>query len=94
MENITDRLLENELAPENFNLDAGFINGKTILSSAEKDINLIGPTAGHSQDSGKYDKDDHPFDISDFTVEIDDETKELTVINCPEGQVPQDQIRS
>ena len=40
--------------------------------TAEKDINLIGPTAGHSQDSGKYDKDNHPFDISDFTVEIDD----------------------
>jgi len=94
LENITDRLQKNELAPESFNLDAGFINGKTILSSAEKDINLIGPTAGHSQDSGKYDKDDHPYDISDFTVEIDDETKELTVISCPEGQFPQDQIRS
>ncbi len=94
LENIIDRLQKNKLAPEDFNLDAGFINGKTILSSAEKDINLIGPAAGHSQDSGKYNKDAHPFDISDFTVEIDDKTKELTVISCPEGLVPQDQIRS
>jgi len=94
LENITDRLIENELAPEKFNLDAGFINGKTILSSAKKEIDLVGPTAGHSQDSGKYDKNDHPCDISDFNVEVDTKTQEITVISCPEGQPVQDQIRS
>ena len=97
IENIMERLEENDMKPKVLNGDAGFITGKTILSSESKGIDLKGPVSGRSQDIEKFDESDkksRTLDITEFSVEIDNESNELTVINCPNGQTPIDQKRS
>ena len=46
---IQERVEEAELKPETQYGDAGFVNGKTIISSEEKGIDLEGPSSGRSQ---------------------------------------------
>jgi len=46
---IQERLDESGMKPDQQYADAGFVNGKTILDSAEKDISLEGPSSGRSQ---------------------------------------------
>ncbi len=74
--------------------DAGFVNGKTIISSEEQGIDLEGPSSGRSQSIEGFEKEDRPLDVADFAVTIDEESKELTVEECPEGHAPLDQGRS
>ena len=91
---IQERVEEAELKPEAQYGDAGFVNGKTIISSEEKGIDLEGPSSGRSQSIEGFEKEDRPLDAADFEVTIDEETKELTVEECPEGEAPLDQGRS
>jgi len=92
--NILDRLDKNGMKVEQFNADAGFINGKNILESNKLKIDLIGPSAGRSQDLDAFAKKDRPLDVADFKVSLDEETKELTILECPNKQTPTDQKRS
>ena len=91
---IEERLEDNGTKPEILYGDAGFVNGKTILESAEKDIDLAGPSSGRSQSIENFEQDDRPLDTADFEVRIDDNTKELEVLSCPNKQKPLDQRRS
>jgi len=91
---IQERVEEAELKPEAQYGDAGFVNGKTIISSEEKGIDLEGPSSGRSQSIEGFEKEDRPLDAADFEVTIDEETRELTVEECPEGEAPLDQGRS
>jgi len=91
---IQERVEEAELKPEAQYGDAGFVNGKTIISSEEKGIDLEGPSSGRSQSIEGFEKEDRPLDAADFEVTIDEETKELTVEECPKGEAPLDQGRS
>lgn len=91
---IEQRLEDNNLKPEELNADAGFVNGQSILEAAARGINLAGPSSGRSQSIEGFADIDRPLDIADFKVQIDDETKELSVLSCPEAQVPIDQPRS
>jgi len=90
---IEERLEDNGTKPEILYGDAGFVNGKTILESAEKGIDLAGPSSGRSQSIENFEQDDRPLDTADFEVRIDDNTKELEVLSCPNKQKPLDQQR-
>ena len=91
---IEERLEDNGTKPEILYGDAGFVNGKTILESAEKGIDLAGPSSGRSQSIENFEQDDRPLDTADFEVRIDGNTKELEVLSCPNKQKPLDQRRS
>lgn len=91
---IEERLEKSGLKPESLYGDAGFVNGKTIIESEEKEINLEGPSSGRSQSFEKYGSSDRPLDIADFEVEIEENSKELNVLSCPNKEVPLDQSRS
>jgi hypothetical protein len=91
---IEQRLESNNLKPEEFYGDAGFVNGQSILEAADRGIELAGPSSGRSQSIEGFADADRPIDIADFKVQINDETKELSVLACPEAQVPIDQPRS
>jgi len=91
---IQDRMEKAEMKPEEQYGDAGFVNGKTIISSEEKEIHLEGPSSGRSQSIEGFAKEDRPLDAADFKVTIDEETKELGVDGCPAGATPIDQERS
>ena len=91
---IQERLIENGFKPEKHYEDAGFINGRTILDSKEKGIELEGPTAGRSQSVEAYEDKDGPLDAGDFDTTLDEQTNELIIKKCPKGQVPKDQKRS
>jgi len=92
--NLEDRLEENGFKPEALYGDAGFVNGASILEAAEKNINLEGPSAGRSQSIEGFAKEDRPLDVADFKVEIEDDTKELIILSCPNKEFPLDQARS
>ncbi|WLE96622.1 MAG: transposase [Candidatus Electrothrix communis] len=91
---IEQRLEENNLKPKELNADAGFVNGQSILEAAARGIDLAGPSSGRSQSIEGFADIDRPLDIADFKVQINDETKELSVLSCPKNQVPIDQPRS
>ena len=91
---IEERLEDNGTKPEILYGDAGFVNGKTILESAEKGIDLAGPSSGRSQSIENFEQDDRPLDTADFEVRIDGNTKELEVLSCPNKQKPLNQRRS
>lgn len=91
---IEDRLEKNKFKPKKLEGDAGFVNGKTILESEKRGIDLAGPSSGRSQSLEGFAKEDRPLDIADFEVKIDGESGELTVISCPSGHLPTAQKRS
>jgi hypothetical protein len=91
---IEERLENNGCKPESLYGDAGFVNGKTILESEEKEIDLAGPSSGRSQSIENFEREDRPLDIADFEVEIDDTSKELKILLCPNKEKPLDQKRS
>jgi hypothetical protein len=91
---IEDRLEENDMKPEELYGDAGFVNGKSILEAENKGISLEGPSSGRSQSIEKFSEEDRPLDIADFAVKIEDTSKELIVLSCPNSQEPLDQGRS
>ena len=92
--NIQERLIQNDLKPEEQYGDAGFVNGETILKSKENGIELEGPTAGRSQSFESYNSDKKPFDAGDFETFYDEQTGELIVKKCPAGQIPLNQAKS
>ena len=92
--NIQDRLIENDLKPDEQYSDAGFVNGKTIIESRKKGIELEGPTAGRSQSFEFYNSSDRPFDAGDFETEYDAQQEVLIIKKCPKGQIPLDQKKS
>lgn len=94
IEKIHGRLEKNDHKPEDHFNDAGFVNGESILKSAERGINLEGPSAGRSQSIEQFSNEDRPLDVADFQVEIDDATKDLIVLSCPEGHEPLNQVKS
>ncbi len=91
---IERRLEDNNLKPETLYGDAGFVNGESILDSRKKGIDLAGPSSGRSQSFEGFTDANRPFDIADFRVDVDDDTGELTVLSCPQGQEATDQHRS
>ena len=91
---IQERLDESGMKPDQQYADAGFVNGKTILDSAEKDISLEGPSSGRSQSFESFQDPERPLDIADFDVSIDETNGDLTVNSCPAKQKPLDQVRS
>lgn len=91
---IHERTEQAELKPEIQFGDAGFVNGRTILDSEENGIKLEGPSSGRSQSLEGFEKEDRPLDAADFEVRIDEESKELQVEGCPQGEAPVDQERS
>jgi hypothetical protein len=91
---IQKRLFENGYKPEKQYADAGFVNGQTIMESQENEIELEGPTAGRSQSFEAYESKGRRYDAGDFETIIDDESKELTIVKCPNNQEPKDQKRS
>ena len=60
----------------------------------EKGIKLEGPSSGRSQSIEKLGSEQRPLDVADFKVEIEDDSKELVVLSCPNKQEPIDQARS
>jgi transposase len=92
--NIQERLKTSDMKPGEQYVDAGFANGQTILDSQVNEILLEGPSSGRSQSFEMYNAEDRPLDVADFTVEIKENKKELTVISCPTNQVPTDQSRN
>ena len=91
---IQHRLEESGMKPQEQYADAGFVNGQTIVSSQEVGIILEGPSSGRSQSFEKFQAEDRPLDTADFTVRVDEKSKEVVVLACPENQVPTDQVRS
>lgn len=91
---IQDRLDESGLKPDELYGDAGFVNGKTIIDSAEGGIALEGPSSGRSQSFESFQAPDRPLDIADFDASIDEPNGELIVNACPAKQIPLDQARS
>lgn len=91
---IEQRLEDNDMKPDTCYGDAGFVNGESILESAERGIDLAGPSSGRSQRFEGFVDADRPLDIADFTVIVNDQTGDLTVCSCPESQEPIDQLRS
>jgi transposase len=91
---IQGRLKESKMKLEDQYGDAGFVNGQTIVSSSKNAIVLEGPSSGRSQSFEKYQAEDRPFDVADFEVDVKEESGELVVLACPEGQKPVDQVRS
>ena len=94
LEEIQKRLEGSKSKPEEQYGDAGFVNGKTIIESREKEIKLEGPSSGRSQSIEGYQKEDRPLDIGDFEVTIDEGTNELAVGKCPGGETPIEQVIS
>lgn len=88
---IHERLEESDMKPDEQYADAGFVNGQTILDSQTNEILLEGPSSGRSQSFETYNAEDRPLDVADFKIEIEENTKGLTVISCPTNQVPTDQ---
>lgn len=91
---IGERLEDNGFKPEQLNADAGFVNGTTILNFEEKEVDLEGPSSGRSQSLEDFAQEDRPLDIADFEVTIQEDSKEITVVTCPQGHQPLDQKRS
>lgn len=91
---IEQRLEDNNLKPEELNADAGFVNGKSILEAEERGIDLKGPSSGRSQSIEGFADTERPLDIADFKIKINDNSKELSVLFCPESHEPIDQPRS
>jgi len=87
---IEDRLEGNGFEPKELFCDAGFVNGKSILEAQSKGIELVGPSSGRSQSFEDFEREDRPFDIADFEVEINDDSQQLSVLSCPEKQEPLD----
>ena len=94
LEPIQERLEEGGMKPEEQYGDGGFVNGKTIVESKEKGIDLEGPSAGRSQSIEGYESEGRPLDTADFEVEVTVEKEELWVEGCPGGQAPIGQGRS
>ncbi len=91
---ILNRLEANNMKPEDFYGDAGFVNGETIIEAEQRDINLAGPSSGRAQDFEEFRKESRPYDIADFDVEFNGTPKELKVLTCPKKNEPLDQKRS
>lgn len=91
---IEERLEDNGLLPEVLYGDAGFVNGKSILESEAKGIDLAGPSSGRSQSFEGFADEERPFDIVDFQVEKSDQEGEIVVLSCPKHQKAIDQHRS
>ncbi len=91
---IENRLEDNKLKPEELYGDAGFVNGRSILEAEKKGVKLEGPSSGRSQSIEKFASEDRPLDVADFKVKIEDDSKELVVLLCPNKQEPIDQARS
>jgi len=91
---IEDRLDDNGLKPDMLYGDAGFVNGKSIIESEGKGIDLAGPSSGRSQSIEDFAKKDRPIDIADFDVKMTGDLNEINVLSCPNGQKPLDQMRS
>jgi len=91
---VEDRLEENSSKPEELYGDAGFVNGKSILEAESKGIKLEGPSSGRSQSIENFANEERPLDVADFKVKIEDDSKELVVLSCPNKQEPIDQARS
>ena len=91
---IVDRLQEQDLMPKELFADAGFISGQTLLDSEEKGLDLVGPVSGRSQNIEQYEKNERPLNLSDFSVVIDHETGEITIVSCPKKYSPAAQKRS
>ena len=89
---IEQRLEGNDMKPDTLYGDAGFVNGESILESAERGIDLAGPSSGRSQSFEGFVNADRPLDIADFTVIVNDQTGDLIVCSCPESQKPVDQL--
>ena len=64
------------------------------MEAEEKGIKLEGPGCGRSQSIKKFGRDQRPLDVANFKVEIEDDSKELVVVSCPNKQEPIDQVRS
>ncbi len=88
---IDERLLEAGFKPEIRYGDAGFVNGETILESAEKGIDLAGPSSGRSQSFENFEKEDRPLDTADFKIDTESDAKQPVILSCPKGRQPIDQ---
>ena len=64
------------------------------MEAEKKRINLEGPSSGRSQSIEKFGSQERPLDVADFKVKIEDKSKELVVLSCPNKQEPTDQARS
>lgn len=94
LDSIQDRLDKANILPDEQYSDAGFVNGETILSSKDRDVELEGPSSGRSQSIEGFNEKDRPLDVADFKISINDSNEELTVLQCPKGEIPIDQKRS
>ena len=88
---IQKRLEAVDMKPEEQYADAGFVNGQTIVDSHSRDISLEGPSSGRSQSFEKFQAGDRPFDTADFEIKIEGDAREVTVLVCPEKQIPTSQ---
>ncbi len=88
---IEERLTEAGFKPETLYGDAGFVNGESILSAAEANIHLEGPSSGRSQSIENFNKEERPLDTADFKITVDGTTEQPEVLSCPQGQPPVDQ---
>jgi len=91
---ILSRLEAQQMKPDELFADAGFVNGKTIIESERRAVDLAGPSSGRAQDFTAFRKEDRPYDLADFEVSFTVESEKLEVLSCPAKHKPLDQKRS
>jgi transposase len=77
-EAIQEDLVSRDLSPDTHWVDAGYVNTDNLLSSQEKEIDLLGPARG---DSSWQARTDGGYDQTKFIIDW-----ENMVATCPEGQ--------
>ncbi len=82
------------LKPEFELTDAAFNTGQTILDAQDMGIDLHGPTAGRSQSPDTFNNPQRALDAADFEINLDMDTRKLTVKSCPADHAPSDQQTS
>jgi IS5 family transposase len=75
VDEIEDRLIEQEMKPDELYVDRGYISGPNIAHSADREIELVGPALADTS------RKPEGYKQSDF--ELDFEKQEAT---CPEGK--------
>jgi hypothetical protein len=91
---IQKRVEEVGMKPEKRYAYAGFVNGQTIGDSHGRGISLEGPSSGRSQSFEKFQTEGRPLDTADFEIKIEEDNRDVTVLVCPEKQIPTSQSHS
>ena len=85
---ILSRLEAQQMKPDELFADAGFVNGKTIIESERRAVDLAGPSSGRAQDFTAFRKEDRPYDLADFEVSLDRKSTRLNSSHTDISRMP------